>query len=44
MKQIWGNTGKNRQMPLNIRNIDIMFYTLLNYYSITIYFENTKKN
>ena len=42
MKQIWGKyRGKNRPMPLNIRNITLILYTHLNYYSITI---STKLN
>jgi hypothetical protein len=41
MRQIW---EKNKLMPLNARNITLIFYILLNYYSITIYFENPKKN
>ena len=36
MKQIWGNKEKNRQMPLNIRNIAsyVLYATklLFNYY------------
>ncbi|OUT99878.1 MAG: hypothetical protein CBB92_04845 [Flammeovirgaceae bacterium TMED32] len=44
MKQIWGNKGENWQTPQNIRNIEFMFYMLLNYYSVTVWIGNTKKD